>query len=138
MKKTHLIGIALIAIAIAILMSLSNDMGTYATFAEAIDSGKKVKIAGQLSKDKELYYNPQEDPNYFSFYIKDPKGEEKKVVLLAAKPQDFERSEQIVLTGKMQGDEFLASDMLMKCPSKYKDEEIYIKSKEGSLVNAKS
>ncbi len=133
MKKIHLIGIALIAIAIMILMSMSNDMGTYATFEEAMASGKRVKIAGQLSKDKTLYYNPQEDPNYFSFYIKDPEGAEKKVVLLAAKPQDFERSEQIVLTGKMQGEEFLASDMLMKCPSKYKDEEIYIKSKEGTL-----
>ena len=30
----------------------------------------------------------------------------------------------------MKGDEFHASDMLMKCPSKYKDEEIYIKGEE--------
>lgn len=134
MKKIHLIGIAMIAIAIMILMSMSNDMGTYATFADAATSGKKVKIAGQLSKDKALYYNPQEDPNYFSFYIKDSEGAEKKVVLLAAKPQDFERSEQIVLTGSMQGEEFHASDMLMKCPSKYKEEEIFIKSKEATAT----
>ena len=133
MKKIHLIGIALIAIAITVLMSMSNDMGTYATFEDAINTGKKVKIAGQLSKDKEMVYNPQEDPNYFSFFIKDSETVEKKVVLLAAKPQDFELSEQIVLTGKMQGDVFMASDMLMKCPSKYKYEEIYIKSKEGVL-----
>ncbi len=134
MKKIHLIGIALIAIAIMVLMSMSNDMGTYATFEDATNTGKKVKIAGQLSKDKEMVYNPQEDANYFSFFIKDAEEVEKKVVLLAAKPQDFELSEQLVLTGKMQGDVFMASDMLMKCPSKYKDEEIYIKSKEGTLV----
>lgn len=134
MKKIHLIGIALIAIAIMVLMSMSNDMGTYATFEDALNTGKKVKIAGQLSKDKEMVYNPQEDANYFSFFIKDAEEVEKKVVLLAAKPQDFELSEQLVLTGKMQGDVFMASDMLMKCPSKYKDEEIYIKSKEGTLV----
>lgn len=134
MKKIHLIGIALIAIAIMVLMSMSNDMGTYATFEDAMNTGKKVKIAGQLSKDKEMVYNPQEDANYFSFFIKDAEEVEKKVVLLAAKPQDFELSEQLVLTGKMQGDVFMASDMLMKCPSKYKDEEIYIKSKEGTLV----
>lgn len=137
MKKIHLIGIALIAVAIMVLMSMSNDMGTYATFEDAINTGKKVKIAGQLSKDKEMVYNPQEDANYFSFFIKDSEEVEKKVVLLAAKPQDFELSEQLVLTGKMQGDVFMASDMLMKCPSKYKDEEIYIKSKEGSLVVTK-
>ncbi len=134
MKKIHLIGIALIAVAIMVLMSMSNDMGTYATFEDAMNTGKKVKIAGQLSKDKEMVYNPQEDANYFSFFIKDSEEVEKKVVLLAAKPQDFELSEQLVLTGKMQGDVFMASDMLMKCPSKYKDEEIYIKSKEGTLV----
>jgi len=73
MKKIHLIGIVLIALAIVILMSMSNDMGTYSNFTEAITTGQSVKIAGQLSKDKEMYYNPQEDPNYFSFFIKENK-----------------------------------------------------------------
>ena len=134
MKKVHIVGIALIAIAIAVLLSLSGDVSTFSTFSEAAKTGKKIKISGQLVKDKEMHYNPQKDPNYFTFYLKDSEGQEKKVVLLSSKPQDFERAESIVLTGKMQGDEFLASDMLMKCPSKYKDEEIYIKSKEGRLV----
>jgi cytochrome c-type biogenesis protein CcmE len=30
----------------------------------------------------------------------------------------------------MRGDEFVATEMLMKCPSKYKDEEVYIKSEK--------
>ena len=130
MKKIHIIAIAMIIGAIAMLMSASGDMSTYATFKEAGNSSGKVKIAGQLSKDKEMFYNPAEDPNYFTFFIKDSEGVERKVVLGAAKPQDFELSEQIVVTGKLRGDEFIASDLLMKCPSKYKDEEIYIKSKE--------
>ena len=108
MKKIHIIGIVLIATAIAILMSLSNDVSTFTTFSEAIASRKTVKISGQLSKDKEMYYNPQKDPNYFTFYFKDSQNKERKVILLSAKPQDFERSETIVLTGKMQGEEFLA------------------------------
>ena len=134
MKKTHIIGIVLIATAIAILMSLSNDVSTFTTFSQATATGKVVKISGQLSKDKEMYYDPQKDPNYFTFYLKDSEQQERKVILLSAKPQDFERSESIVLTGKMKGEVFLASDMLMKCPSKYKDEEIYIKSKEASAM----
>ena len=134
MKKIHIVGIVLIAAAIAVLMSLSDDVSTFTTFSEAITSGKVVKISGQLSKDKEMHYDPQTDPNYFTFYLKDSQEQERKVILLSAKPQDFERSESIVLTGKMQGEEFLASDMLMKCPSKYKDEEIYIKSKETSVM----
>ena len=134
MKKVHIIGIVLIAVAIGILMSISNDVSTFTTFADATASGKVVKISGQLSKDKEMYYEPQKDPNYFSFYLKDSENAERKVVLLSARPQDIERSESIVLTGKMEGDTFMASDMLMKCPSKYKDEEIYIKSKEASAM----
>jgi cytochrome c-type biogenesis protein CcmE len=134
MKKIHIIGIVLIAVAIAILMSLSEDVSTFTTFSKAIETGKVVKISGHLSKDKELYYNPQENPNYFTFYLKDSENKERKVILNSAKPQDFERSESIVLTGKMVGDEFHASDMLMKCPSKYKDEEVYIKSKKGKAL----
>ena len=36
-------------------------------------------------------------------------------------------SEQIVVTGKMGADSFVATDVLLKCPSKYKDEEVYMK-----------
>lgn len=131
MKKIYIVGIAMIVVAIALLTTAADDMSTYATFADAKQTEQKVKVVGQLSKDKEMYYQPSEDPNYFSFYAKDSKGEEMKVVLLAGKPQDFELSEQIVMTGKMKGDEFIASELLMKCPSKYKDEEISIKSKQG-------
>ena len=56
---------------------------------------------------------------------------EYKVVFDGAKPQDFELSEQIVVTGRMKDDTFIATDLLMKCPSKYKDEEIYIKGEQG-------
>ncbi|HMO39942.1 MAG TPA: cytochrome c maturation protein CcmE [Saprospiraceae bacterium] len=128
MKKIYIVAGIMVVVAIGLLMSAAKDMGTFGTFAEAEQSGAKVKISGQLSKDKEMYYNPEEDPNYFSFYITDSQGDERKVVLRAGKPQDFELSEQIVVTGTMQNDVFLATDMLMKCPSKYKDDEIYVKS----------
>lgn len=63
--------------------------------------------------------------------MKDNEGREEKVILLKPKPQDFELSEQLVLTGTMKDDTFIASDMLMKCPSKYNDEEIYIRSESA-------
>ncbi len=129
MKKTHLFLIVVIAAAIGCLMMTASDMSSYASFADASLSDQKVKVVGTLCKDKPVEYNPEKDANFFSFYMKDEKGEERKVILLAAKPQDFERTEQIVLTGQAKGKEFYASDMLMKCPSKYKDEEVRIKSK---------
>lgn len=127
MKKTYIIGVAMIVLAIIVFISASKDMSTYATFAEATKTGKTVKIAGTLLKDMEMIYDPAIDPNFFSFYMMDAKGGKQKVVLLKEKPQDFELSEQIVLTGKMNGDEFVASDMLLKCPSKYKDEELELR-----------
>jgi cytochrome c-type biogenesis protein CcmE len=129
MKATNIVVVAVIAVAVGVLVMASGDMSTYATFEDAANTTNKVKVVGELAKDKEMYYNPEKDPNYFSFYMKDEEGVEKKVILKSAKPQDFEKSESIVLTGSMAGDEFVATDMLMKCPSKYKDEEIRIKSR---------
>lgn len=123
----------MVAISIALLLSITGDVNTYSNFTEATNSGDRVKIVGQLSKDKEMYYKPEEDPNYFSFYLKDEKGEERKVILHSEKPQDFEMSEQIVLTGSVKGEEFVATDILLKCPSKYKDEEIYIKTEQNQI-----
>jgi cytochrome c-type biogenesis protein CcmE len=133
MKKTHLLGILVIAVAVAILMSISGDVSTYATFEQAVQSGERVKVVCQLSKDKEMVYNPVEDPNRFTFFAKDDNGLEKKVVLLRSKPQDIEMSESVVITGEMQGEDFVANDILLKCPSKYKDEEIQLRKEQKGI-----
>ncbi|MCF8237842.1 MAG: cytochrome c maturation protein CcmE [Saprospiraceae bacterium] len=126
MKKIYIIAGVLILLGIGLLISAAGDMSTYSTFREAARIEAKVKVVGKLAKDREMYYNPTEDPNYFSFYVSDNEGEVRKVILRGAKPQDFELSEQIVVTGKMDGGDFLASELLMKCPSKYKDEEVFL------------
>lgn len=113
---------------IAVLVSASKDITSYSSFQDSRQSGRTVKIVGQLAKDKEMEYDPVKDPNRFSFFVTDKSGETVQVILKAAKPQDFELSEQIVVTGKMEGTTFIAKDVLLKCPSKYKDEEVYIKS----------
>lgn len=130
MKKSHILAIIIVAVAIGILISASQDVTTYSNFAQAAQNGEKVKLIGQLVKDRPVDYNPERDPNYMAFFLKDETGHVRQVVLRAAKPQDFERSESIVLTGQMQGETFEAADMLLKCPSKYKDEEIYVRSEK--------
>jgi cytochrome c-type biogenesis protein CcmE len=124
MKKSHIIGIIIIAVAIGAIISTFADSSTYASFTEAKESDSEIHVVGQLVKGKELIYDPVKDANYFSFYMVDTKGEECKVVFAGTKPQDFERSEQIVLTGKMQNGEFHADKILMKCPSKYTNTEV--------------
>jgi cytochrome c-type biogenesis protein CcmE len=122
MKKVHIIGIIIIAVAIGAILATLNNTSTYASFAEASQSpGTEFHVVGKLDKGKETVYEPKIDANSFSFYMIDNKGSERKVILKKNKPQDFERSEQIVTIGKIKGEEFIASDILMKCPSKYND-----------------
>ncbi len=119
------------AIGVGVLIVAAGDMSKESTFIEAAQMpGQSFKVIGQLSKDKNMEYDAEKDPNYFSFYMKDKEGNERKVVIKAAKPQDFERSEEIVITGYAENDIFMATDMLLKCPSKYKDEETYIRAEK--------
>ncbi|MEK6616694.1 MAG: cytochrome c maturation protein CcmE [Bacteroidota bacterium] len=123
MKKSHIIGIILIALAIGTIFASLGDAGTYASFAIAEkNEGKEVHVVGKLNKEKEMLYEPEKDPNLFTFYMKDNDSTELKVTLHQGKPQDFEHTEQIVAIGKCVGTEFHASSVLMKCPSKYVDE----------------
>jgi cytochrome c-type biogenesis protein CcmE len=128
MKKVYIIAGIMVAVAVSFFVMASEDLSTYATIAEAQSTGERVKITGQLAKDMDMHYDPATDPNYFSFYIRDKDEKLQKVVLLQPKPQDFEMSESIVLTGRVQGDEFVATDVLLKCPSKYKDEQLNLDS----------
>ncbi len=128
MNKTLIAAIILIVGALSVIIFTSSDVSSYGTFTESERLGERMKVVGQLSKDKNMIYDPVKDPNKFTFFMKDNDGRQEKVILRQAKPQDFELSEQLVLTGKMEEDAFVATDMLMKCPSKYNDEEIYIRS----------
>lgn len=128
MRIMPIIIIVLIAAGVVMLISASKDMSQYSTFSQVRQAGEPSKVVGVLSKDKPMYYDAEKDPNLFTFYMKDQQGEEHQVTLRAAKPQDFELSEQIVATGSFVDDSFVASSILMKCPSKYKNEEVLVRS----------
>ena len=122
MKKTHLALLVVIAVLIGFIISIASDYSSYKTFSTAAtNSERDFQIVGNLVKEKPIVYNPELDANIFTFYLKDNNGDMRRVVFHGGKPQDFERSEQIVLTGRMKGGEFYASKLLMKCPSKYKN-----------------
>ncbi|MES2622192.1 MAG: cytochrome c maturation protein CcmE [Bacteroidota bacterium] len=127
MKKTHIIILILVAVTIGVIVARTADYTTYANFPAAKDKGRSVNVVGYLLKDKELVYDPQKDPNFFSFMMTDKEGNECKVIYKGAKPQDFERSEQLVVKGKMNGEVFNCSEISMKCPSKYVNDEITLK-----------
>lgn len=124
MKKIHIIAIIIIAIALGVIISTISNSSTYAPFAEAMKNPDATfHVVGKVDKQKPFDYNPEVNANIFGFYLVDNTGTEKKVVYNGAKPQDFERSEQIVVIGKIDGDEFHCKQILMKCPSKYNGSE---------------
>jgi cytochrome c-type biogenesis protein CcmE len=123
MKKTHIVGIIVVAVAMAFMIASVNDSSSYADFEEAFaNPGKEYHVVGQLDRTRTIGYDPEVNPNITTFSMIDNNGERRNVVLNKSKPQDFERSESVVLIGKAKGEEFHAKEMLMKCPSKYKEE----------------
>ncbi len=120
MKKIHIIGIVLIAVALAVIVSTVSESSTYVTFGEAQkNEGRTFHVIGKVNLQKDFLYNPETNANLFGFYMADTTGNEVKVMYNGSKPQDFEKAEKIVVVGKMEGQEFHASQVLMKCPSKY-------------------
>ena len=129
MKRSNIIGIILIAVAFGIIISTISNSSTYASFATAIKhEGKVFHVVGKLNKEKPFEYNPHVNANLFGFYLTDNEGKEVKVLYNGSKPQDFEKSEQIVIIGKMSGSEFHTTEILMKCPSKYTEGNVQTKS----------
>jgi cytochrome c-type biogenesis protein CcmE len=121
MKTIHIIIILVLVVAIAIIITTLSDSSTYSNFKEAsLKPGKEFHIIGMLNKKKPVEYDAQKNANQFSFYMIDDKGIEKKVIYNKTKPQDFEKSEKVVIIGSMKNDEFQATSLLLKCPSKYK------------------
>jgi len=132
MRKSAIIGLITIAICVGFLVSLNADTNSYSTFTEAAKDPKEFHVMGYWEKEKGTYYDAQKDANHFAFYMKDQKGIVNKVVYNGTKPQDFERSEKLVLIGKMKDDTFYASKILMKCPSKYNNDLVEVK-KDGKV-----
>ena len=132
MKKTHIFGIIIIAIAVMIIIITAGDASTYVTFREAMKmaaegNNKKIHVVGQLKKDMEgniQGLEVTEDMLSVSFLMIDNENIEQKIYYNEPMPPDLQRSEQVVVIGSFREDVFVPDKILLKCPSKYEEEEI--------------
>ena len=123
MKKTHIIALVLIALAIATLISFMGDVTTYETIASAKQKpGRFVNLIVKMDNTQPVNYNPIKNPNYLKFTAIDTLGNSIEVIYRNSKPTDMEKSERLVLKGKVEDGKFECKDILLKCPSKYKDD----------------
>jgi cytochrome c-type biogenesis protein CcmE len=135
MKRTHIILLVFIAVSIAVLVSFMGNLSTYETIASARQKeGKTVTIIARLDNSQPIDFDPVKNPNFCSFQVTDTVGNRTKVVYYYEKPFDMDKAERIVLKGKMIGNVFEITQkdgILIKCPSKYKDDPEYAKKSLG-------
>ncbi|MFK7899879.1 MAG: cytochrome c maturation protein CcmE [Cyclobacteriaceae bacterium] len=134
MKLTHIIALIVLIISIVIVVFTLNDASTYADFATAQELGMKeegaeVHIVGELKKDGAgnivgMSYQPTVDENLFKFVLIDENQREEEVIYFAPKPADMDKSEKVVIVASYVKGKFIAKKILLKCPSKYTEEEI--------------
>ena len=134
MKKSHILILVVIAAAIAIIVSTAGDASTYVTFDEAqamwtSGNKKEIHVVGELKKDQSghiIGIEEGEDKVSFSFVMVDDNGREQKVMYNQPMPADFTRSEKVVVIGSYDDNNFMASKILLKCPSKYQEQNINV------------
>jgi cytochrome c-type biogenesis protein CcmE len=130
MKLTHILGLIVIAVALAVVVSTAGDSSSYVAFEEAYDvtatTETEVHVVGTLKKNQQgqpLGIATAPDKLSFTFTMVDDQGREEQVFYGEPMPPDFLRSEQVVVIGGFKKDRFVASQILLKCPSKYQDQE---------------
>ncbi len=137
MKKTHIIILVGIAAVIVGLLAYSVDFSTYDTVNSAKQKqGKYVHLIAKLDKSQPIEYDPIKNPNYLAFYAIDSLGGQTKVVYHNSKPTDLEKSERIVMKGKMEAGHFECKEILLKCPSKYKDDKEQLKKNVNETTSS--
>lgn len=122
--------IATAALAVVLVYSLSQNLSQYTDFATAqAQPGREVHIVGQWVQRDQIAYDPATDR--FTFYLKDSLGTVAQVVYTDPKPANFEQADRVVVIGRCRpdGKTFDAEKILMKCPSKYQDNQLPAYSK---------
>jgi cytochrome c-type biogenesis protein CcmE len=132
MKISHIIAIVVIAVAIGIIIATASDSSSYVSFDEAYQMASSnnktsVHVVGELKKDAQgniIGLEEGADHLSFSFLLIDEHKKEQKVVYNEPMPPDFTRSEKVVVIGKYRENNFVASKILLKCPSKYQEQKL--------------
>lgn len=140
MKTRNLILLAAIAaLCVVLVFSLSQNLSQYSDFATAqAQPGREVHVVGQWVQREQASYDPATDR--FTFYLKDSLGTVSPVVYYDPKPANFEQADRVVVIGRAdaQTKAFVAEKILMKCPSKYQENQLPAYSKPEEERGVKS
>jgi cytochrome c-type biogenesis protein CcmE len=91
-------------------------------------AGQRVRVSGAVVTGSEDW-NAQEITLRFS--IQDEAGQQLPIVFYGPRPDNFQRAAEAIIEGRLvDGGNFQADTLLLKCPSRYEEdpEEIYVES----------
>ncbi len=120
MKKYIVAGLLSVVFLVVILFSFNKSSIEYTDFKTASEIGKRVQVVGSWVREKPSDYKIES--NLFSFYMKDKKGKEMKVVHNGPQPNNFSIAKEFVVQGYVKGSVFYSNQIITKCPSKYEGE----------------
>lgn len=118
-KSIYIIGILLIAgFAVLGAMELMNAQTPYVSTVAEVKSAinRPVQFMGSIIREKS-HYNESNDE--LQFALKDKDGAILNVRYKGVKPANFDDANQAVVRGMYRGNELVADQLLLKCPSKY-------------------
>lgn len=133
MKKSTIVLIAVIAVLVGTFIATFSNTTNSVGFDDAFASpGTEFKVSGTLEREYPVVYDPEQDHNLTVFHMRDIDNNIHEVKLKKPKPQGLEQSETVDLYGKVIDGEFIATDMLMKCPSKYNEQNHLIETAQAN------
>ena len=119
MKKSYIIGaIVVVSAMVMALYSFRSTLTSYVSVSEAKVSSRPVQVAGVLVKGSNRY---DLHKNALVFTLREDSGDEMTVEYNGPKPANFDDVEKVVSVGKYNQNKrvFEASELLVKCPTKY-------------------
>ena len=123
MSRTNIVVLLLVAVLMGTLFSVFTTNSESVVFARAFaEPGIEFKVSGTLDTDHPVVYDPEVSVSRTRFHVRDKEGEVREVILNKPKPTGLEQSESIDLYGRVVDGQFIAGEMLMKCPSKYNEQ----------------
>ena len=120
MKSKYIFGIVIIiGFIIWAGISFNKTLTPYVSIADAKTSSTVVQVKGKRVDDGTF----NTEKNLFTFKLIDDHGEQITVIYDGAKPGNFEQATEVVCVGKYENGSFYAKEILVKCPSKYTEEQ---------------
>jgi cytochrome c-type biogenesis protein CcmE len=118
-RKSYIIGAVIVVLALIMAMySFKSTLTAYVSVSEAKVSPRVVQVAGLVVKGSDRY---DLGSNKLLFTLREDSGDEMAIEYDGHKPANFDDVTKVVSIGKYntKKDLFVASELLVKCPTKY-------------------